>query len=636
MNDREFDALLESAAPELPPDDVARDVTPWRRAIGNILGGSAMCSITLNFFCLNYLLPTIGVILQLLGFRPLRRENGWFRACWLLAVLRAALFLPCIVLNATIYSNAVYASSVGTALTYGTVAAQLLLFFCFWRALRAVQQKAGAEVRVGSAAALLIWYAAVLALAYVQYSGLLLGLAMLGCYILILRSLFRLSREMEESGYALTPAPVRLSDEMLVRVIAALLAVGIACGYLFFGSYRMDVTFVLCNTDNQALAESPVPVKLQLGRSITQGLGAGNRPERARDAAEESIEDIKAQLNDGTKMVFITAGMGGGTGTGAAPVIARIAKEMDILTVGIVTIPFIFEGEKKIIQALDGVERIAQHVDALLVINNERLREIYADLTFMNAFGKADDTLSIAAKSIAEIITMRGTVNLDFADVKTILKDGGVAIMSTGFGEGENRVTKAIDDALHSPLLNNNDIFNAKKVMLNVSFCPSSELMMEEMNEIHEFMSKFREGVEVIWGVAIDNSLDTKVKITVLATGFGVEDVPGMDSLHAARSQEEEERQLQLEEEKEKNKERIRKAYGESASNIGSKSLRKRRHIYLFNTEDLDNDDIIAMVEDSPTYMRDKTTLTKIRTKAALEEEVATEEATDDNGVITF
>ena len=396
-----------------------------------------------------------------------------------------------------------------------------------------------------------------------------------------------------------------------------------------------DVTFVLCNTDNQALAESPVPVKLQLGRSITQGLGAGNRPERARDAAEESIDDIKEQLNDGTKMVFITAGMGGGTGTGAAPVIARIAKEMDILTVGIVTIPFIFEGEKKIIQALDGVERIAQHVDALLVINNERLREIYADLTFMNAFGKADDTLSIAAKSIAEIITMRGTVNLDFADVKTILKDGGVAIMSTGFGEGENRVTKAIDDALHSPLLNNNDIFNAKKVMLNVSFCPTSELMMEEMNDIHEFMSNFREGVEVIWGVAVDNSLDTKVKITVLATGFGVEDVPGMDTLHEARSQEEEERQLQLEEEKEKNKERIRKAYGESAG-IGKKSLRSRRHIYIFNTEDLDNDDIIAMIEESPTYTRDKTKLLKIKTKAALEEEVAMEEATDNDGVITF
>ena len=253
----------------------------------------------------------------------------------------------------------------------------------------------------------------------------------------------------------------------------------------------------------------------------------------------------------------------------------------------------------------------------------------------MNAFGKADDTLSIAAKSIAEIITMRGTVNLDFADVKTILKDGGVAIMSTGFGEGEYRVTNAIDDALHSPLLNNNDIFNAKKVMLNVSFCPTSELMMEEMNEIHEFMSKFREGVEVIWGVAVDNSLDTKVKITVLATGFGVEDVPGMDTLHEARSQEEEERQLQLEEEKEKNKERIRKAYGESAG-IGKKSLRSRRHIYIFNTEVLDIDDIIAMIEESPTYTRDKTKLLKIKTKAALEEEVAMEEATDNDGVITF
>ena len=175
MNDREFDALLESAAPELPPDDVARDVTPWRRAIRKYSRRQRLCSITLNLLALNYLLPTIGVILQLLGFRPLRRENRWFRACWLLAVLRAALFLPCIVLNATIYSNAVYASSVGTALTYGTVAAQLLLFFCFWRALRTVRNKGGDRRGAGSAAALLIWYAAVIALAYVQYSGLLLG-----------------------------------------------------------------------------------------------------------------------------------------------------------------------------------------------------------------------------------------------------------------------------------------------------------------------------------------------------------------------------------------------------------------------------------------------------------------------------
>ncbi|MCD8261570.1 MAG: cell division protein FtsZ [Bacteroides sp.] len=397
-----------------------------------------------------------------------------------------------------------------------------------------------------------------------------------------------------------------------------------------------DVTFVLCNTDNQALAESPVPVKLQLGKSITQGLGAGNRPERAREAAEESIEEIHELLNDGTKMVFITAGMGGGTGTGAAPVIARAAKEMDILTVGIVTIPFIFEGEKKIIQALDGVERIASHVDALLVINNERLREIYSDLTFMNAFGKADDTLSIAAKSIAEIITMRGKVNLDFADVKTILKNGGVAIMSTGFGEGENRVSKAIDDALHSPLLNNNDIFNAKKVLLNVSFCEKAELMMEEMNEIHEFMSKFGEGVEVIWGVALENSLDTKVKITVLATGFGMKNVPGMDKVLDKRSQEEEERLLLLEEEKERNKKRILEAYGESASNMGAKNFRKRRHIYIFSPENLDNDDIISMVESSPTYLRDKATLNNIRSKAATEEDIAREIPGEEDGTIIF
>ena len=201
------------------------------------------------------------------------------------------------------------------------------------------------------------------------------------------------------------------------------------------------------------------------------GLGAGNRPEKARQAAEESMDAIKEMLNDGTRMVFITAGMGGGTGTGAAPIIARCAKEAGILTVGIVTIPFRFEGIKKINQALDGVEEISKHVDALLVINNERLREIYPDLTVLNAFAKADDTLSIAARSIAEIITMHGIMNLDFQDVTTVLKDGGVAIMSTGYGEGENRVTKAIEQALNSPLLNNRDIFDSKKVLININFC---------------------------------------------------------------------------------------------------------------------------------------------------------------------
>ena len=236
-----------------------------------------------------------------------------------------------------------------------------------------------------------------------------------------------------------------------------------------------DVTFVLCNTDNQALKDSPVPVKLQLGK---EGLGAGNRPARARKAAEESIEDIKNMLNDGTKMVFITAGMGGGTGTGAAPIIAQTAKEMDILTIGIVTIPFRWEGDKKIDQALDGVEEISKHVDALLVINNEKLSEIYSELSVDDAFDKADDTLSVAAKSIAEIITLHGKVNLDFNDVKTVLKDGGVAIMSTGYGEGDNRVSEAIKNAQHSPLLNNNDIFNSKKVLLNISYSAQYKLCL--------------------------------------------------------------------------------------------------------------------------------------------------------------
>jgi cell division protein FtsZ len=209
--------------------------------------------------------------------------------------------------------------------------------------------------------------------------------------------------------------------------------------------------------------------------------------------------------------------------------------------------------------------------------------------------------------------------------------------MSTGFGEGDNRVTTAINDALHSPLLNNNDIFNAQKVMLNVSFDPKSELMMEEMNEVHDFMSKFREGVEVIWGVAQDNTLDSKVKITILATGFGVKDIPGMDAVLARRTIDDEEKLMQLEEKREKDKQRIREAYGASADAIGNKKTNRTRHIYIFSPEDIDNDDIIAMVEDTPTFNRSKTTIKEIRNKSAnVEEEAPTEEPTTDAGVITF
>lgn len=372
-----------------------------------------------------------------------------------------------------------------------------------------------------------------------------------------------------------------------------------------------DVSFVLCNTDNQALNNSPVPVRLQLGK---EGLGAGNRPEKAREAAEETLDDIKNILSDGTRMAFITAGMGGGTGTGAAPVIARISKELDILTVGIVTIPFRFEGARKIDQALDGVEEMAKHVDALLVVNNERLREIYPDLTLLDAFGKADDTLSVAAKSIAEIITYEGYMNLDFNDVKTILQNGGVAIMSTGYGEGEGRVKKAIDDALNSPLLNDNDIFNAKKILLSLGFSnekdQSSALMMEEMNEVNDFMTRFDSDYETKWGVVIDPDLGQKVKITILATGFGIEDVDGMNNHLKKHTQEEADRMAQEEERRAEREERRSHYYG----NIGKNSQYKRRpHIFLFRPEDLANEDVILAVENTPTYKRTRQMLEEIR-----------------------
>ena len=388
-----------------------------------------------------------------------------------------------------------------------------------------------------------------------------------------------------------------------------------------------DVTFVVCNTDNQALDESPVPIKLQLGR---EGLGAGNRPERARDAANESLEDVKNMLNDGCKMAFITAGMGGGTGTGAAPIIAKTAKDMGIITVGIVTIPFLFEGNKKIDQALDGVEEMSKHVDALLVINNERLRDVYSDLSVMNAFGKADDTLSVAAKSIAEIITIRGKINLDFNDVKTVLKDGGVAIMSTGYGYGEGRVTQAITDALHSPLLNNNDIFNSKKVLFNISYSSNSDLMMEEMNEVHEFMSRFGKDVETKWGLYIDDNLEDKVKFTILATGFGIKDVPGMNNKLSA---EEQKRQEELEEEEQKKAERRDDFYPGSYKNNRKKGNYK---IYIFTQEDLDNDDIISMVETTPTYKRSKAVLESIQSRAVAEESSTPKLDNSENGSMTI
>lgn len=381
-----------------------------------------------------------------------------------------------------------------------------------------------------------------------------------------------------------------------------------------------DVSFVVCNTDAQALKASPVPERLQLG---SEGLGAGNRPEKARLAAEESIDDIKAMLSDGTKMDFITAGMGGGTGTGAAPVIAQVSKELGILTVGIVTIPFKFEGNKKIDQALDGVDEMAKHVDALLVINNERLRKVYPDLSLLNGFAKADDTLSVAARSIAEIITVRGLINLDFNDVRTVLKDGGVAIMSTGFGEGDGRVRKAIDDALNSPLLNDNDIYNSQKILLSIAFSSDNGtdgLAMEEMNEINNFMSRFGSNFELKWGIAIDNTLEKKVKITILATGFGLDDLEDVANYHSrldkARAQEEAQKKAEQEEADAERSNRRDQYYRDN----GDKLTKARPHIYLFSQDDLDNEDVILEVESIPTFNRTKPMLNEIKKKSAPEQ----------------
>ena len=364
-----------------------------------------------------------------------------------------------------------------------------------------------------------------------------------------------------------------------------------------------DVTFLVCNTDRQALEDSPIPDRLQLG---DEGLGAGTNPIKGRTEAENSIEQIRAKLSDGTKMVFITAGMGGGTGTGAGPIVAKVSKEMDILTVGIVTIPFIFEGAKKIDQALDGVEEMAKNVDALLVINNERLREIYPSLGVLDAFGKADDTLSIAARSIAEIITEHGIINVDFQDVKNVLREGGVAIMSTGYGEGEGRLRKAIEDALNSPLLNDNDIYNSKKILLSIKISDDKDektkFTMEEMNEVHEFMGNITGDYESKFGLSVDPELGEKVKVTILATGFGMKDIDVVEShMNKKEAQEEAINNAKRQQEVAQKMMLRGKYYG---GDVAHRNTKRNFNVFLFDSEDLSNEEIILEGEEIPTYKR--------------------------------
>lgn len=290
-----------------------------------------------------------------------------------------------------------------------------------------------------------------------------------------------------------------------------------------------DVSFLVCNTDYQDLQRSPVPCKLQLGINTTKGLGCGANPEKGKMAAEESADEIKRIFEtSNTKMVFITAGMGGGTGTGGAPVIASIAHDLGILTVGIVTIPFKFEMGKKIAKAMLGVAEMRKHVDALLVINNERLIELYKDFSLANAFKEADNILTEAAKGIAEIITVQGYMNVDFADANTILKDGGVAIMNTGMAEGENRVINALKEALASPLLKCNDVRGAKRILINIYTSTTNEVIIKEIEELKAFLNGINENLEeFIWGATYDDNLEETIKVTIIATGFELDNITG-------------------------------------------------------------------------------------------------------------
>ena len=390
------------------------------------------------------------------------------------------------------------------------------------------------------------------------------------------------------------------------QTIIKVIGVGGGGGNAVSNMYRegiRDVSFVLCNTDNQALQKSEVPNKLLIGQNTTHGLGSGNVPEVGEKAALESEEDIYRMLDDGTRMAFVTAGMGGGTGTGAGPVVAKISKDMGILTVGIVTIPFVFEGRPKIVKALRGVRNIA-------------------DMPVPQANRKADETLTIAAKSIAEIVTTDLEQNVDFADVDTTMRNSGVALISIGFGEGEGRLRQAITEALESTLVNDvNNIFNAKRVAFVIYYSHEDELRISEMDDIHDFMSQFKTEYEVKWGHGYDDSLGHKIKITILVTGFGLEDILTKteqqelvteEQLREMAEKEEAERKRRAEEDA-----LMGRYYGEYIDS------RPNAEIVVFAVDELDDDALISFMEDKPAYKRTAKDVQQIRRKG--EEPVRTQ-----------
>lgn len=389
-----------------------------------------------------------------------------------------------------------------------------------------------------------------------------------------------------------------VSNPSLIKIIGVGGGGGNAVGQMYRDNIP-EVRYLVTNSDSKALQDSPVPDQLQLG----PGLGAGGDPVKGEELAEECLDKIKAIFDEDTKMVFITAGMGGGTGTGASPVIAREARKLGILTVGIVTIPFLFEREKQIDKALDGLERLGKEVDAMLVINNQRLCDIYPDMSVINAFKRVDETLSTAVSSITEIISMHGRINLDFEDVRTVLTKGGVAVMSTGYAEGENRVTRAIEAALNSPLLNNNDVYNANRILLSITTSddPRSTMRTNEIDEITEFMNRFPADIHTKWGFSLDRSLGEKIKVTILASGFGL-----YSKKNSSRAELREQTLRNMENEK---RNELRGRYYQTP-NKG----KRRRHIFLFSGEDLLNPQLLAKVEEIPTYLRTGEILQDIRT----------------------
>jgi len=406
------------------------------------------------------------------------------------------------------------------------------------------------------------------------------------------------------------------------------------------------VSFANVNTDRQALKASPVPVKLQIG----PGLGAGNKPEVALELAEQATPQIDGLFDDDAEMVFITAGMGGGTGTGAAPVVARVAKERGLLTIGIVTIPFNFEGQKKILKAIAGADEMSKYVDALMVIDNERLTEIYKDLDLLNAFAKADDTLLMAAQSISDLITCDARINLDIEDVKTTLRDSGTAIISYGFGEGENRVTKAIDDALNSPLLRNNDIKSSTRLLFNFYISRKSQrpFKMEEVNEMTEFVSSLHSEVDVIWGIGFDDTLEDKVKITILAAGFG------MSALNMEARRDNEARKEAERKARQTSTARPTEYQSESATNIqqpiadprfediyggkiGELKRRKNAARYIVLSPDqLDDDSVIDIVESTPAYNRNRKLMDSLRNSTPQQTPRTQYSSRQDSSIIEF